>query len=38
MHECTDVSIDLMQKDDFGLYIMVVGATDRAASRLVEVH
>jgi predicted AlkP superfamily phosphohydrolase/phosphomutase len=30
MHECTDVSIDLMQRDDFGLFIMVVGATDRA--------
>jgi predicted AlkP superfamily phosphohydrolase/phosphomutase len=30
MHECTDVSIDLMNKDDYGLFIMVVGATDRA--------
>ncbi|HLX55437.1 MAG TPA: alkaline phosphatase family protein [Ktedonobacteraceae bacterium] len=30
MHECTDVSIDLMKKDDYGLFIMVVGATDRA--------
>ncbi len=30
MHVCTDVSIDLMKKDDYGLFIMVVGATDRA--------
>jgi predicted AlkP superfamily phosphohydrolase/phosphomutase len=30
MHECTDVSIDLMRGDDYGLFIMVVGATDRA--------
>ncbi len=27
---CTDVSISQMQKDDYGLFIMVVGATDRA--------
>src|SRR5947209_4983386 len=30
MHLCTDVSIDEMKKDDYGLFIMVVGATDRA--------
>src|SRR5690349_8507796 len=30
MHLCTDVSIAEMQKDDYGLFIMVVGATDRA--------
>ncbi len=30
MHLCTDVSLDLMEKDDYGLFIMVVGATDRA--------
>jgi predicted AlkP superfamily phosphohydrolase/phosphomutase len=30
MHLCTDVSIAEMQKEDYGLFIMVVGATDRA--------
>ena len=30
MHLCTDVSIAQMQKDDYALFIMVVGATDRA--------
>jgi predicted AlkP superfamily phosphohydrolase/phosphomutase len=30
MHLCTDVSIEQMKKDDYGLFIMVVGATDRA--------
>jgi predicted AlkP superfamily phosphohydrolase/phosphomutase len=30
MHLCTDVSIEQMQKDDYSLFIMVVGATDRA--------
>ena len=30
MHLCADVSIEQMLKDDYGLYIMVVGATDRA--------
>ncbi len=30
LHLCTDVSIDLMKKDEYGLFIMVVGATDRA--------
>lgn len=30
MYLCTDVSIAEMQKDDFGLFIMVVGATDKA--------
>ena len=30
MHLCTDVSIDQMRKDDYALFIMVVGATDRA--------
>lgn len=30
MHLTTDVSIEQMQKDDYGLFIMVVGATDRA--------
>jgi predicted AlkP superfamily phosphohydrolase/phosphomutase len=30
LHLCTDVSIEQMLKDDYGLFIMVVGATDRA--------
>lgn len=30
MYLCADVSIDEMKKDDYGLFIMVVGATDRA--------
>ncbi len=30
MYVCTDVSITEMGKDDYGLFIMVVGATDRA--------
>lgn len=30
MHLVTDVSIEQMKKDDYGLFIMVVGATDRA--------
>ena len=30
MHLCTDVSIQEMKKDDYSLFIMVVGATDRA--------
>jgi predicted AlkP superfamily phosphohydrolase/phosphomutase len=30
MHVSTDTSIDQMKKDDYGLFIMVVGATDRA--------
>lgn len=30
MHLCTDVSIEQMQKDEYSLFIMVVGATDRA--------
>lgn len=30
MHLCTDVSIEQMKKDDYSLFIMVVGATDRA--------
>ncbi len=30
LHLCTEVSIAEMNKDDYGLFIMVVGATDRA--------
>ena len=30
MHVSTDTSIEQMKKDDYGLFIMVVGATDRA--------
>ncbi|MFL5662450.1 MAG: alkaline phosphatase family protein [Ktedonobacteraceae bacterium] len=30
MHLCTDVSIAQLKQDDYGLFIMVVGATDRA--------
>ena len=30
MHLCTDVSIDQMRRDEYALFIMVVGATDRA--------
>jgi predicted AlkP superfamily phosphohydrolase/phosphomutase len=30
MHITTDVSIEQMKKEDYGLFIMVVGATDRA--------
>jgi predicted AlkP superfamily phosphohydrolase/phosphomutase len=30
LHLCADVSVDLLKKDDYGLFIMVVGATDRA--------
>ncbi len=30
MHLCTDVSLEQMLKDDYGLFIMVMGATDRA--------
>jgi predicted AlkP superfamily phosphohydrolase/phosphomutase len=30
MHLCTDVSIAEMKKDEYALFIMVVGATDRA--------
>lgn len=30
LHLCADVSVELLKKDDFGLFIMVVGATDRA--------
>lgn len=30
MHLCADVSIEQMVKEDYGLFIMVVGATDRA--------
>src|SRR5260370_6130414 len=30
MHLCTDVSIAEMKKDEYSLFIMVVGATDRA--------
>lgn len=30
MYLCTDVSIDQMNKDNYGLFIMVMGATDRA--------
>jgi predicted AlkP superfamily phosphohydrolase/phosphomutase len=30
LYQCTDVSINQMKKDDYGLFIMVVGATDRA--------
>jgi predicted AlkP superfamily phosphohydrolase/phosphomutase len=30
MHLCADVSIAEMKKDDYALFIMVVGATDRA--------
>jgi predicted AlkP superfamily phosphohydrolase/phosphomutase len=30
MHLCTDVSIQEMKKDEYSLFIMVVGATDRA--------
>jgi predicted AlkP superfamily phosphohydrolase/phosphomutase len=30
MHLCTDVSIEQMKQDEYALFIMVVGATDRA--------
>jgi predicted AlkP superfamily phosphohydrolase/phosphomutase len=30
LHLCTDVSVEQLKKDDYGLFIMVVGATDRA--------
>lgn len=30
MYQCTGVSINQMKKDDYGLFIMVIGATDRA--------
>lgn len=30
LHLCADVSIEQLKKDDYGLFIMVVGATDRA--------
>ena len=30
LHLCADVSVEQMLKDDYGLFIMVVGATDRA--------
>jgi len=30
LHLCADVSVEQLKKDDFGLFIMVVGATDRA--------